>query len=363
MADGNDQLALKLAEIIEEEGSLNSVTFSDRAFLLTPRTHPPDIKLDEFVTDVCFHPERDIVAAASIVGDVYLYEYSETANKHLRTIEVHAKSCRDVEFSEDGLKLLSCSKDRSIMITDMETEKLLKYYENAHDDAINRLHVINENLFATGDDDGTVKVWDLRTKSEIFGLKEVEDYITAMFANSSGKLLLVTSGDGYLTTLNIGARKLYAQSEPYEEELTCLNTFRGDSKLVVGTSKGNMYSFNWGQFGYHCYKYPGEKFSIEHMIPITERICVVAGDNGDVEVRYLYPYVKICTLGKHNKGIESMDINWNGELIATSSHNNDLRFWSVKFLEDLGDLRPKHKPDTLPSTNYSNPGNFFADLN
>lgn len=57
-----------------------------------------------------------------------------------------------------------------------------------------------------GDDCGTVKLWDARTKEPVFALKEVEDCITSMLTNDAKKLLLFTSGDGYLTTVNIGAR-------------------------------------------------------------------------------------------------------------------------------------------------------------
>lgn len=78
------------------------------------------------------------------------------------TLEVHTKACRDVEFSLDGKLLLSASKDLSVMVSDAETGKLVRFYENAHEAALYCLTVLDEHLFATGDDDGTVKLWDLR---------------------------------------------------------------------------------------------------------------------------------------------------------------------------------------------------------
>ncbi|XP_073833013.1 WD repeat-containing protein 55 homolog isoform X2 [Musca autumnalis] len=356
---------LELDENEEDDETVKAII----AAIKKPRSSPPEIKLEDFVTDICFHPERDIIAIATITGDVALYEYSNDGNKHLRTIEVHAKACRDVEFSTDGLNVLTCSKDKSIMITDMETEKLKKFYESAHDEPINKLHVIDENLFATGDDNGTVKLWDLRTKNEIFALKEVEDYISQMLTNEAGKLLLVTSGDGYLTTLNIGARKLYVQSEPYEEELTCMGTYRGDSKLVVGTSKGNLYTFNWGQFGYHSDKFPGVKSSMSEMIPITDRIACVAGEEGIIRAVHIAPFRNLGIVGQHSMPIESLDVSNSGELIASSSHNNDVRFWNVKYFEEFGDIKYnekhqsyKEKRHNLPSSKFSNASDFFSDL-
>lgn len=59
-----------------------------------------------------------------------------------------------------------------------------------------------------GDEDGMVKLWDRREKEDqpIFSLKEVDDYISCILTNNAKKTLLITSGDGYLTAINIGAR-------------------------------------------------------------------------------------------------------------------------------------------------------------
>lgn len=63
-------------------------------------------------------------------------------------------------------------------------------------------------ILYVGDEDGTLKLWDLRDKDSqpIFALKEVDDYISAILTNTAKKILLTTSGDGFLTAINIGAR-------------------------------------------------------------------------------------------------------------------------------------------------------------
>jgi len=48
-------------------------------------------------------------------------------------MELHLKACRDIEFSEDGQSLFSAGKDLCIAITDVETEKLIRLYEKAHE--------------------------------------------------------------------------------------------------------------------------------------------------------------------------------------------------------------------------------------
>lgn len=172
------------------------------------RIHPPDINIDDYVVDMSFHPDADILAAGTISGDALIYKYSVDENVLVNTLELHLKAIRDIEFNYDGSVLFSASKDRSILLTDVETGKFRRCYEQAHEQPVSKMNVFDEHLFATGDDDGTVKVWDVREKasSPIFSLKEVDDYITSILTNDARKVLVTTSGDGYLTAINIGAR-------------------------------------------------------------------------------------------------------------------------------------------------------------
>lgn len=116
----------------------------------TPRTHPPDINIDDFVVDLSFHPDQDILAAATMSGDAIIYKYSLEENTLVNTLELHTKAIRDIEFSLDGSVLYSASKDKSILLSDVQTGKFKQCYEQAHEQPISKMLVFDENLFATG---------------------------------------------------------------------------------------------------------------------------------------------------------------------------------------------------------------------
>lgn len=222
-----------------------------------------------------------------------------------------------------------------------------------------------------GDEDGVLKLWDIRDRDRkaIFELKEVDDYISSILTNSAQKLLLITSGDGYLTAINIGARKLYVQSEPYEEELTCMGLFRNESKLVVGSSKGRFYHYNWDQFGLHSNMFPGPKSPLSLMVPVTDRIAITGGEEGILRAMHMVPGRNLGVVGQHSLGVEAMDICNTGEFVASSSHDNDIKFWNIKYFEDFDDTKYKEKHNkikdqrhNLPSSKVGNAGDFFADL-
>lgn len=134
------------------------------------RDTPQDIRLEAIANTVALHPSRDILVCGDVDGDVYAYSYSctEGENRELWSSGHHMKSCRQVRFSEDGLKLYSVSRDKAVHMLDAERGQLVTRIRGAHGAPINSLLLVDENILATGDDGGTLKV---RTGTVVLVLK------------------------------------------------------------------------------------------------------------------------------------------------------------------------------------------------
>lgn len=331
------------------------------------REHPPDILSEDFIVDISFHPQEEIIAAATITGDVILHKYTNENTEIMKTLEVHTKACRDIEFSKDGHILFSTSKDKSIMLSDVNTGKLKQFYENAHDTPLYCLLVMDENLLASGDDNGTVKLWDLRKNTPIWSLKEMDEYVSCMVTTEAQKYLVCTSGEGTVTSIDLRNGRLHLQSEVYEAELTSMGIMRSETKLLVGSSQGMLYLFNWGQFGYHVDEFPGLKYAINCLLPVTENIVVCAGEDGVLRAIHLFPQRHLGVVGQHQLSVESLDISCDGQFIASSSHDQKIKFWNVKYFEDIqiDDKKKAKKAErnhNLPSSKCSNVSDFFSGL-
>lgn len=157
--DEHDVTEENVQEEDEEEEEEDEVIKAIKRENQRQRDHPPVIQCEDFITDICFHPKEDLLAVASIVGDVIFYKYTNEANEIVKTLELHTKACRDIEFSEDGRVLFSAAKDKSVMISDVESGKLISFFDNAHPVAIYRVFVINENLIATGKEKVKLLIW------------------------------------------------------------------------------------------------------------------------------------------------------------------------------------------------------------
>lgn len=76
-------------------------------------------------------------------------------------LNYHNESCRAVQFSNDGNLIYTASADKSIAV--IANGQMAGRFVDAHDCPVHSLvHLEDGNLIASGDDDGVIKVWDLR---------------------------------------------------------------------------------------------------------------------------------------------------------------------------------------------------------
>ncbi|XP_052122080.1 WD repeat-containing protein 55 homolog [Frankliniella occidentalis] len=330
------------------------------------RNHPPAIECEDGVSSLSFHPEEQLIAIGTFTGDVLVYGYSDEACELKYTHELHMKSIRDVEFSKDGKSLISCSKDKSILMADAETGKLTQLWDQAHTSPVHTLYILDENRFCSGCEEGYVKLWDKRKKDSIFSLRAMEDIVTAMVSTPQNKHLAVACG-GTITSINLNARKIQVQSEEYEHDFTCLGLFRHDSKLLAGSSKGTMYVFNWGEFGLHCEEFTGSKQPVTCLLPVTETVAVTGWEDGKLRATHLFPHQPLGIVGQHDFEVECLDISNDGTLVASAAAaGGHIKFWNIKYIEEVKiscQKKKKRKSElNLPSSTVRNRGDFFSGL-
>eukprot|EP00058_Branchiostoma_floridae_P012884 XP_002598372.1 hypothetical protein BRAFLDRAFT_69729 [Branchiostoma floridae] len=327
---------------------------------------PPDITFEDLVVDINFHPSKPLIAAGIITGDVTLHSYASSANTLVRTFKHHKKATRAVSFSKDGNSLITSSKDKSLQVVDVETGKVSQCFSQAHPSPVYCQLVISDRLLATGDDDGNVKLWDLRKGHPIMELQENQDFISDMAVDEEKRFLLATSGDGTMTTFNIRRRKMVMQSENMEDEMLSVAIVKDGTKVICGTGEGALNFFNWEEFGNISDRFPGHPMSVDCIVPVTENIVCTGSMDGVIRAVNILPNRFMGVVGEHEEfPIEQIRITPNSEMIASCSHDQKIKFWHVAHLEkETIDASKKAKKDNKPKNLKKTAGqeDFFADF-
>uniref|UniRef100_A0A8C1VPC2 WD repeat-containing protein 55 n=1 Tax=Cyprinus carpio TaxID=7962 RepID=A0A8C1VPC2_CYPCA len=313
------------------------------------RDTPEDIKLEAIANTIAFHPSRDILAAGDIDGDLYLFSYSctEGENRELWSSGHHLKSCRKVLFSADGQKLFSVSKDKAVHILDAEAGKLLTRIPKAHNAPINALLLVDENIVATGDDEGTLKVWDMRRGTSFMDLKQHEDYISDITIDQNKRTLLTASGDGTLGVFNIRRRRFELLSEFQNGDLNSVCIMKRGRKVVCGSGEGKIYIFNWNGFGATSDRFAVQAESVDCIVPITDSILCAASIDGVIRAVSVLPNRVLGSVGQHlGESIEEIARSRDTRFLASCAHDQLIKFWDISSLPDTRVKRPwqQHQP-------------------
>eukprot|EP00088_Acartia_fossae_P043225 TRINITY_DN4550_c0_g1_i5.p1 TRINITY_DN4550_c0_g1~~TRINITY_DN4550_c0_g1_i5.p1 ORF type:complete len:490 (-),score=137.15 TRINITY_DN4550_c0_g1_i5:1909-3378(-) len=308
------------------------------------RDCPPDIKLKESATDISFHPEENIIAVSNLLGELSIFSCSNEENKALKKLKLHKGGIRSIEYSVDGKHILTAGKDKTVKVVDVETWNLMMKEPLSHPSPLYSLAPLS-NGCVSGDEDGTVKFWDFRTKKNTLTSKRFDEFVSSIYADEEKKVVIATSGEGTIQSWDMRMNKPDIQSEVYDSELNCLSVVREGTKVVVGSGEGIMYIFNQGEYGYHSDQYPGHPDSINSMIGVTDNVVITGCEDGTLRAVHLFPHRFVGQVGHHggDMPVEKIDVNADGDVIASVGHDNRVKFWNIGYLEKM-DYEKKRKP-------------------
>eukprot|EP01102_Stenamoeba_stenopodia_P002080 TRINITY_DN1183_c0_g3_i1.p1 TRINITY_DN1183_c0_g3~~TRINITY_DN1183_c0_g3_i1.p1 ORF type:complete len:474 (+),score=167.90 TRINITY_DN1183_c0_g3_i1:77-1498(+) len=299
---------------------------------------PDDIALRKPALSMELHPSRNILAVGLVGGRVECHEFdSKEGNTQLYSIRVHKKSTTALTFSNDGLYLYSGSADKSMSVMDVETGKVVTKQDKAHSHGIYSL-LSYEHMLASGDDEGVIKLWDLRTKKPSFSFSDCEDYISSMTISPERNRLLAASADGTLSVINLKAGKLEDRSDQLEDELLSVAIVKNGSKVVCGSQGGIINIFSWGQWGDISDRFPGHPDSIDCILPVDNDGVVLTGSfDGLIRVVQIQPNKLLGVVGEHEENgigipIEHMSFSHDRSFLASTSHDQIVKFWDVRYL-------------------------------
>lgn len=288
-------------------------------------------------------------------------------------LSVHDYSVRTI-FS-DADKVYSASVDKKICSTDLTTGRGVVSFSDAHDAPINKIistepGVANIGGLYSGDDNGCIKLWDLRAPSHscVASFEHHIDYISDMHYMPKKHLLISTSGDGYLNVIDARKGIIKASSDGFETEIMNLAPIKNSKYFVGGLLDGSLSIFKYNFWAAPVDKFVGHPSSIDSMLPYNpphsnlESVVITGGGDGIIRVISLLPNSFMGVAANTNiqidkKGnyhiiddrhqalpVSCLGLDLNGKWLASSSfHENVVYFWNDHL--DIIHSKSREEPD------------------
>ncbi|HWL10848.1 MAG TPA: c-type cytochrome domain-containing protein [Planctomicrobium sp.] len=174
------------------------------------------------VNTLAFHPQANRLVTGggepSRSGEVLIWNLDEPASP-LEFRDAHSDTVLDLQFSRDGLKLVTCGADKFCRFFDVPNRTLMKSFEGHTDHVMGVALSLDEELLVSGGADQLIKVWDVETGELKRTIDTSSRQVTSVdFLGQSSEQILSSSGDHHVR-IHIAAtgklEKAFAESKGY----------------------------------------------------------------------------------------------------------------------------------------------------
>ncbi|KAA0191415.1 WD repeat containing protein 55 [Fasciolopsis buskii] len=300
------------------------------------------------VSSVCYSPDlkKPYLAVGTNTGRFRLLDCSTQNEPRFICRSRWHKSIRNLAFFPSASNLLlSTSSHSGIKIHDIELQKRVWLSLKAHGHTpISALVVTDEHQWATGDENGTVQLWDRRQPGPrmVIERKDEENPSDLVFGtindlavgSDTRKWLYAATDDGCLAVYNLRRRRLDVLSDALGYSARTVAVVHGGRYIVVGTEEGVLCQFSLNEFETCTERFPLKSDTrsahglptVEKMVTITDNLIAVATDDGCIHAVSIIPNRCLGLIGRHGNpqspdvisgDCMDLSVNWNSTMLAS----------------------------------------------
>ena len=216
--------------------------------------------------------------------------------KVIATLKGHGEAVMSVSFSPDGQLLASGSRDQTVKIWDVKTRTEIATLKGHKGFVRSVVFSPDGQLLASSGDDKTVKLWNVQKRKKIATLKGHKDYVLTVVFSPDGRLLASGSKDKHIKLWDVKKRKV-------------ISTLRGDGNSVSTVA----FSPN-GQ------------------------LLAISSSPGTVKLWDEHKQKEIAVLKGHSGTVSSVVFSPNGRLLASGGWDKTIRLWDVQTWKEVAKL-------------------------
>lgn len=234
-------------------------------------------------------------------------KYWQPNFNNVNKINGHTSGIRDIAFSPNDSKFLSCGDDSSLKIWNFQTGKEERSLTGHHWDVKTADWHPNLGLIVSGSKDNLVKLWDPRQSEAITTLLGFKHTVTRCRFQLAGtnRLLASASRDRSCRIFDLRTMKDILVLRDHETDLSCVAWHPiHASMLTTAAYNGSM-----------------NHYVLDSYIPVDSKDSKLNTSNpGSLEAIHKIPYA-------HEKGIHALEYHPLGHLLCSAGSDKTARFW------------------------------------
>ncbi len=318
-------LVEKAKNFYVEKDYLQARVFAAEALLNNPYNPYSPFAFTPDITDTVEAAESR-VSASSLVFQAD----ANTSVVHDTTFIGHQADVNDVEFSPDGLWLVSAGTDSTIRIWNVRERKLYKTL-SGHTAKIWRLDISPDGKnIASCSDDQTVRIWSLPDGKELHVLRNNSSQVFDVAYSPDGKWLATGRSDGLVTIWDLSSMKIFKRHTDNRGRVGTI-AFSNDSQWLATGGSDREIRFYRMRDHKLIHSLKGHKDQVHEITfaPNDEHLVSVGSDKV-VNIWNLDSMQLEESFDDHEDPIWGARFSSDGKSLITSADDHTIRMWDFE---------------------------------
>ena len=288
-------------------------------------------------------------------GNIARVEFllAEVSPHQIATLEGHTDGVAAVSFSPDGSLLASGSSDGTILLWDMRSRERVATL--GHTDGVVAVSFSPDgSLLASGSSDGTILLWDMRSRERVATLGHT-DGVAAVSFSPDGSLLASGSSDGTILLWDMRSRERVATLGHTDGVVAV--SFSPDGALLA-SGLGDRTVLLWDVATREQVATLGHRFWVNAVSFSPDGTLLASGLwHRTVLLWDVATREQVATLEGHTNVVYSVSFSPDGALLATGGWDGMVILWDVLTREKI--IAFGHT-DAIRSVSFSPDGTTLA---
>ncbi|WP_426531805.1 hypothetical protein [Bradyrhizobium sp. McL0615] len=281
------------------------------------------------------------IATGSSRGEIELFDVSSGGSRRLLG---HKRQINTLQFSPDGLTLLSGSDDGTLRIWDLNSKVSLRTYDaNAGPVRTAEFSSDGKKVLSLSDD-GVARLWDVTTGSALTSLKGKDPIVQARIA-PTGHLVATVSQEGGVTLWSAATAQVLL-TWPSNKSGTRSVAFAPDEGTIAsGEASGELQTWNV-KSGSLLWTVHAHNSGITDVSYSSDGKAIsTASDDGTAAVWNAVSGAEVARLRGHGATVEKAEFSSDGSRILTLSADNTVRLWTLSKATEPTVIRSSEESD------------------
>jgi WD40 repeat protein/serine/threonine protein kinase len=246
-----------------------------------------------------------------------------------RTLAGHTQPVTAVAFSNDGRRVVTGSRDRTLRVWEAGTGRLLATMKG-HVDAVSSVGFSPDGSAVYSSSlDKTVRFWDPATGREVAALPKNNVFVLAVDFSPNSELLAFSDSDGLIKIWdmenNQGLQTLSGHTGP-----VYAIAFSADARMLVSAGRDQTVRLWDVAAGREIRAMRGHTGPVNGVaISLDARMIASGGEDKAVNVWDAATGILLHTLSGHTAGVTSVVFGADGRWLASGSDDKTIKIWDV----------------------------------